>query len=91
MNFFRSEEHIHNLNASNKKKAGGIIALDDLMRLFSGPYFKNRRQPDYFSHMGGYLPEMMATLDMLKNAGDYWRAKWFEKLGVTLGLKLGLM
>ncbi len=91
MNFFRSEEHIQNLKVSNKKKTGGMIALNDLMRLFSGPYFINRRQPDYFSHMGRYLPDMIATLDTLENAGPYWRMKWFEKLGVALGLKLGLM
>ncbi len=91
MNFFRSEEHLRSLEGFKERKAGGIIALEDLMRLFSGPYFKNRRQPDYFSRMGGYLPDMIATMDTLKNAGPYWRMKWFEKLGVTLGLKLGLM
>jgi len=91
MNFFRSEVHIQNMTGSEKKKNNGILSLDDLMRLFSGPYFKKRRQPDYYSHMGGYLPDMIATLDTLENAGPYWRMKWFEKLGVTLGLKLGLM
>ncbi len=68
---FRSEVHIQNMIGSEKKKNSGIISLDDLMRLFSGPYFKNRRQPDYFSHMGGYLPDMIATLDTLENAGPY--------------------
>lgn len=91
MNFFRSEEHLRNWDGFKEKKDGGIIALDDLMRLFSGPYFTKRRDPEYFSHMGGYLPVMIATLDTLENAGSYWRMKWFEKRGVTLGLKLGLI
>ena len=91
MNFFRSEEHVRNLEGFKEKKAGGIIALNDLMKLFSGPYFKNRRNPDYFSNMGKYLPGFIATLDTLENAGNFWRMKWFEKLGVRIGLKLGLM
>jgi len=91
MNFFRSEVNITSHVGSDRKKEKGIISLDDLMKLFSGPYFTNRRQPDYFSHMGDYLPDMIATLDTLENAGSYWRMKWFEKLGVKLGVKLGLM
>ena len=91
MNFFRSEEHLRKWEGFQEKKKGGIIALSDLMRLFSGPYFKNRRAPDYFSHMGEYLSDMIKTLDTLENAGAYWRLKWFERLGVSLGLKLGLM
>jgi hypothetical protein len=61
------------------------------MGLFSGPYFTNRRNPDYFSHMGEYLTDMVEKLNTLKRAGTYWRMKWFEKLGVTLGVKMGLM
>jgi len=91
MNFFRSEEHVRNLKGFKEKQAGGIIALTDLMKLFSISYFKNRRNPDYFSNMGNYMPEFIATLDTLENAGSFWRMKWFEKLGVKLGLKLGLM
>lgn len=90
MNFFRSEEHLQNWKGF-KNKTGGIITLKDLMRLFSRPYFKNRRQEDYLSHMGAYLLNMIATLGTLENAGSYWRMKWFEKLGVTLGLKLGVI
>jgi hypothetical protein len=91
MNFFRSEEHLRNWQGFQEKKKEGIIALSDLMRLFSGPYFANRRNPDYYSHMGEYLADMIANLDTLKEAGSYWRMKWFEKLGVSLGIKLGLV
>ena len=91
MNFFRSEVNIASHVGSERKKAGGIISVDDLMQLFSGPYFKNRRQLDYYSKMGSYLPDMIATLDTLQHAGPYWRMKWYDKLGVKMGLKLGLM
>jgi hypothetical protein len=91
MNFFRSEEHLRKWQGFQEKKKRGIIALSDLMRLFSGPYFVNRRNPDYYSHMGEYLADMISQLDTLKEAGSYWRMKWFEKLGVSLGIKLGLV
>ena len=91
MNFFRSEEHLRNWEGFQEKKKGGIIALSDLMRLFSGPYFMNRRDPNYFSHMGEYATDMIATLDSLENVGAYWRLRWFEKLGYSLALKLGLI
>jgi hypothetical protein len=90
MNFFRSEEHLRNWEGFQEKKKGGIITLSDLMRLFSGPYFTNRREPNYFSNMSGYATDMIATLDSLENAGTYWRLKWFEKLGFSLAQKLGL-
>jgi len=91
MHFFRSEEHFGKWQGFNEKKRGGIIALTDLMRLFTGPYFTKRREPDYFSHIGDYLVEMIAALDSLKNAGDYWRMGRLEKLGVSLVRKFGLI
>jgi hypothetical protein len=91
MNFFRSEEHLRNWDGFQEKKKGGIIAMDNLMKLFSGPYFKNRRKPDYFSHMSEYTADMISALDTLENAGSFWRLNPLEKLGFSLGMKLGLM
>jgi hypothetical protein len=91
MLFFRSEEHLRKWEGFEEKRAGGIIALSDLMRLFSRPYFTNRAKPDYVSHMGEYMADMLSTLDTLENAGDYWRLGTLERLGFTLGMKLGLM
>jgi hypothetical protein len=91
MLFFRSEEHLRRWEGFQERRRGGIIALGSLMQLFSGPYFKNRRQPDYFSHMSEYLADMLSVLDKLENAGAYWRMGRLEKLGFSLGLKLGLL
>jgi hypothetical protein len=91
MLFFRSEEHLHKWEGFQEKRRGGIIALSDLMQLFSGPYFKNRGNPDYVSHMGEYMADMLSTLDTLENAGEYWRLGPLEKLGFSLGMKLGLL
>ena len=59
MHFFRSEEHLRNWKGFQEDKKGGIIALTDLMRLFSRPYFTKRTEPDYFSHMGEYMMDMV--------------------------------
>ena len=91
MHFFRSEEHLQNWEGFQEKKKGGIIALRDLMRLFSGPYFKRRREPNYFSNMSKYAFDIITTLDSLENAGDYWRLKWYEKLGFSIAKKFGLI
>jgi hypothetical protein len=91
MLFFRSEEHLRNWEGFEEKRKGGTIALSTLLKLFSGPYFTNRRNPDYFSHMGEHLADMISTLDTLQNAGDYWRMGRLEKLGFSLGMKLGLL
>lgn len=91
MNFFRSEEHLHNWEGFQEKRKGGIISLNSLMKLFSGPYFTNRTKPDYVSHMGKYMVDMISTLDKLEGAGDHWRMKPLEKLGFSLAVKLGLM
>ena len=91
MNFFRSEEHLRNWGSFHERKIGGMIALDDLMWLFSGQYFKRRLDPDYFSHYGEYLEGMITSFEELKNAGSFWRMGPLEKMGFALGRKMGLL
>jgi hypothetical protein len=88
MNFFRSEEHLRNWEDFQEDKKEGMITLSDVMRLFSVPFFTKRNEPDYFSHMNKYGPDMLRIMNSLENAGSYWRLKWFEKLAFTLVLKL---
>jgi hypothetical protein len=91
MNFFRSEEHLRQWEGYNEKRKGGIITLSNLMKLFSGSYMTKRRDPDYFSHMGDHLTDMITSLDSLGNAGTYWRMGWIDKFGLSLARKVGLM
>jgi hypothetical protein len=91
MNFFRSEEHLRRWEGFQDKRKGGIISLNSLMGLFSSAYFKNRRRPDYVSHMSEYLADMLVMLDTLENAGGHWRMSPLEKFGFSLAMKLGLM
>jgi hypothetical protein len=88
MNFFRSEEHLRKWKDFKTGVKEGIITLSDAMKLFSGPFFTKRREPDYFSHMVKYSADMIQIMDSLKNAGSYWRLNWFEKLVFGLVLKL---
>ena len=91
MNFFRSEEHLRNWEGFEEKRKGGIISLDSLMQLFSGPYFTNRSGPDYVSHMSEYMADFMGELDKLPDAGNYWKLSSFEKAAFSLAMKMGLM
>ncbi len=61
------------------------------MDLFSGPYFTNRGKPDYFSHMGKYLTDMVGSLESLEDAGDFWQMGRLEKMGLSLGEKMGII
>jgi hypothetical protein len=91
MNFFRSEEHLRRWEGFQEKKKGGIIPLNSLMQLFSGPFFTNRGRPDYVSHMSEYMADFIGELDKLQGAGDYWKLSPIEKFGFNLAMKLGLM
>ena len=51
MNLFRSEEHIRKSSCFVEGTEEGITPLPDMVKLFSGPYFSRRLDPDYVSHM----------------------------------------
>ena len=90
MNFFRSEEHLRNWKDFQESKKAGIISLNDAMQLFSVPFFTKRREPEYFSYAAKYAVHMIATMEILENAGAFWRLKWFERIVFSLVLKLKL-
>lgn len=73
MNFFRSEEHIRNWASFVEGSDEAITPVPDMLKLFSGPYFKRRLDPDYVSHMFEYAGEMLRTLKELGKTGPFWR------------------
>jgi hypothetical protein len=73
MNLFRSEEHIRNLAQFDAGTEQGIIALDDLVKLFSGRYFRKRLDPEWVSHSREYVKDMLATLNELGKTGHFWQ------------------
>jgi hypothetical protein len=73
MNFFRSEEHVRNWASYVAGTDEGITPLPEMMKLFSGPYFKRRFDEDYVSHMFEYAREMTQTLKELGKTGPFWK------------------
>jgi len=73
MLFFRSEEHLRNWAQFDPTTKEGIISLSDLVKLFSGSFFKRRMDPDYVSQIRAYGAEMVRDLQKLEKAGSFWQ------------------
>ena len=73
MLFFRSEEHLRNWDQFDPASEGGIISLDNLVKLFSGKYFTKRFDTDYVSNMRDYGREFIEDLKSLENMGAFWK------------------
>jgi len=73
MNLFRSEEHVRNWARFDPATAEGIIPLSDLVKLFSGPYFRRRMDLDWVSRKQEYAREMIATMAEIGKIGPFWK------------------
>jgi len=73
MNLFRSEGHIRNWKSFVEGTDEGILSLSDLLKLFSGPYFRQRLDGDYFSHMHEYVREMIQAMKEIGKTGPFWK------------------
>jgi len=73
MNLFRSEEHLRNRKQFDLAHAEGIIPLPDLVKLFSGNYFRRRLDPDWFSRSHEYGREWIVTLIEMGKIGPFWK------------------
>ena len=73
MNLFRSEEHVRNWARFDPATTEGIIPLLDLVMLFSGPYFRRRKDLDWVSRNREYAREMVATMAEIGKTGPFWK------------------
>ncbi len=73
MNLFRSEDHVRGWASFKEGTEEGMVPLADLVKLFSGSYFRNRLQPDWVSRSREYIKEMLGTLKELGMAGPFWK------------------
>ncbi|MBI4774424.1 MAG: hypothetical protein HY788_09640 [Deltaproteobacteria bacterium] len=73
MNLFRSEEHIRNWASFAPNTEEGVTPLPDMVKLFSGPYFRRRLDPDYVSHMSEYARDMIGTMIEIGKTGPFWK------------------
>jgi len=53
----------------------GIIPLLDLVKLFSGSYFRRRLDPDWVSNMREYAREMVGTFKEIGKTGPFWQTR----------------
>jgi hypothetical protein len=72
MNLFRSEEHVRNWARFDPSTSDGIIPLIDLVKLFSGSYFRRRLDKDWLSKSREYAREMVGTLREIGKTGPFW-------------------
>ena len=79
MNLFRSEEHVRNWPHFVSGTEEGMTTLPDMVKLFSGPYFSRRLDPDYVSNMHGYAKEMIQVMKEIGNTGQFWKLPRPEK------------
>jgi hypothetical protein len=75
MNLFRSEEHIRNWARFDPAAEEGIVTLADLVKLFSGNYFRRRTETDWVSRSREYALEMVKTFKELGMTGSFWRTR----------------
>jgi hypothetical protein len=73
MNLFRSEEHVRNWARFDPATAEGIVPLPDLVKLFSGPYFRRRMDLNWISKSREYAREMVATMAEIGKTGPFWK------------------
>jgi len=73
MNLFRSEEHVQNWARFDPATGEGIISFPDLVKLFSGPYFRRRMDLDWVSRKQEYAREMIATMVEIGKVGPFWK------------------
>jgi len=70
MNLFRSEEHVRNWSGFKPDTDEGIIALGDLVKLFSGNYFRRRLDDNWVSRSREYAIELGKEF---AKRGPFWQ------------------
>jgi len=73
MNLFRLEEHVRNWSRFDSAAEDGIIALRDLVKLFSCELFRRRLDPDYFSQRLKYRTELFTILKEIGKTGPFYQ------------------
>ena len=72
MNLFRSEEHIRNWQGYLPGTEGGVVALKDLVGLFSLDFMRRRLDEDYVSRSGGYVNGFLSAVAEVAKKTPFW-------------------
>ena len=72
MNLFRSEEDVLNWEKFDPVSEQSIMPVANWAKVFSGPLFRNRLEPDIFAKRREYSIEFVKTLASLGKSGNFW-------------------
>jgi hypothetical protein len=76
MNLFRSEEHVRRWSLYDPISEEAIMPVEDWARLFAGPLFRERLEPDYLARSGEHRAEFAKTLfGELGKSGPFWSGR----------------
>jgi hypothetical protein len=74
MNLFRSEEHIRNWSGYRPGTEEGIVALRDIVTLFSGDFCRRRMEADYVSRSAEYVNGFLSAVAAIAKKRPFWAA-----------------
>ncbi|MBI4885273.1 MAG: AAA family ATPase [Actinobacteria bacterium] len=83
MNLFRSEEHVKRWQLYARGAEDYIMPVTDWARVFSGPMFRNRLDPDYLDNVDAYLQKYHDDLHELGKASPLWQYPLIGALDVV--------
>jgi hypothetical protein len=72
MNLFRSEEHIRSWPGYKPGTEEGIVALQDVVTLFSGEFVRRRLDADYVSHAAEYVGGFLSAVAGIAKKRPFW-------------------
>ena len=72
MNLFRSEEHAKNWSGWRPEAAGGLLPLNDILAIFSAPYFEQRLNGRYISAFPELRKTLLETIERVTDGHPFW-------------------
>ena len=73
MNLFRSEDHARNWSGFSAGAEGGLLSLDDLMKIYSADLFRRRADEDYVSSLKDHFLSLFETVREVTHDHPFWR------------------
>lgn len=80
MNLFRSEEHVKRWPLYVRAAEDYVMPVADWARVFEGPLFRKRLEPDYLEKVDEYLAQYHDDLHTLGKASPFWQYPLIEEM-----------
>jgi len=73
MNLFRSEEHVKQWPLYLRMAEDYIMPVSDWAKIFSGPLFRRRLEPDYLAKSDQYFVGYQSSLREFGKQSPFWQ------------------